>query len=170
MTWRSHTTALAIALCFLISICTMLDLFVWDFPESSQDCSEVILNRYKWDLKIFVFQRVNKKKNIFVFVPIKIDNLKITNSNVQPRWMRKRASLEKKWTICALFFYTNPEFVRFFFFHFKWDSVVNLVVQRKTHWSCQSFWQTATTLHPKYWFTWDLTVFVNFKCWWSVSV
>lgn len=41
---RSHTPALAIALCFLISISAMLDLFVSDFQESSQDCSEVIQN------------------------------------------------------------------------------------------------------------------------------
>ncbi len=41
---RSHTPAPAIALCFLISISAMLDLFVSDFQESSQDCSEVIQN------------------------------------------------------------------------------------------------------------------------------
>ena len=44
MAWRAHTPALAIALCFLISISARLDLFVSDSHESFQDCSEVIQN------------------------------------------------------------------------------------------------------------------------------
>lgn len=53
---------------------------------------------------------------------------------------------------------------------FKGDSLLTLDVQKKTHWICQSLWQVATTPQPWYWFTSDLTLFLNFKSWWSVSL
>ncbi|TNN37497.1 hypothetical protein EYF80_052343 [Liparis tanakae] len=36
-------------------------------------------------------------------------------------------------------------------------------VQKKTHWMCQSLWQLATAPQPRYRFSLDPTLFLNFN-------